>query len=1733
METFTGLPDPGGADIPLVTVDENIHIDASMIVRADSEPDLLRASSGKGTDTRVPLGPSSSEPTFITNVDAEPVRVMPIDEKESEEGMRAQKLVFEKARRKQAFDFQAEHLRAQAAAQRRRVASEEKLKKDLIDKINLKQFDGGAAYYRGLPVQPGTQFFKWLLPKDIRHSLHSKRLPGINCIQLNVPETVVYSERYGVPELWVGTAVDGCVVKRNIKQKDWKRVYLKKVAIHATRGINTTGLPRKRRKDGLPTPDVVAMLKIANGPSPQSSSTRAVAPHSLLHTLDKPTPTAMLCAVQGYVRCKGPRAVVYRLMWRAKRTPRAFCIINETDFVHMPSVKPKPGEDPITDDVLQKRLTRHHCATSDVNGRGKLPNLRVFEIAGKALDPMVLETEKIVRYVQGQDTPYGHMKFTEFVADFIRAKNGDWVFLQCKAFKLDPDCMSLIRAQMHAEEEGDDGLRGDFATMAHSLSPVKRGRHGVREPRPPKSKFEERLKDNGKTCFFCEQRYLEGDMLPLAKVGGSPKKRARGERGLDMDHNVARASHESAAEGQTPHTAVFQRKVEAFGYDLTERMMQDTIRTLHRRGANPLCFALHLRKAARAEPLPPGKVPNVAASSALHKVCRFCFEAHNSQRVLVALSRQFALAMGVPRKGPPLNTNDARFRRLCGPGRKLKQRDDAGGVVSPPAYPAYPTLAGFPCPPPNSINPRFLDWIDVEEAPGHSMRFRMFFFFHELEELHTANLPKDIHAEFQYTLVESVQRIPVSLTRRGEDGRPNDVVPIKQLRLAYLYAAPKDLQSFLYNDKISITLLLSVGTGKDMMVAEGHGTIFLTSFLSSGVGRFGNRGYSHKADMRVPVHTEAFGELVLRLSVGIIGDGRALEERLLDTGAVRLGKEITAHGDAMFWMPENYHDACAMPESWMGAIKHGVSTLREAMHHEERELSHEEQVAIAEQNIQQHLIQLFLEFLATKENSSRFSEQMKRHEATVRRIEDLHKLHTYKSGSRPLTKAISMLSTNIAREKNLKDKQIEASKARALKESANVALAHAHSEMVFREEMKKMFDFLHGVAIAESARHKTSLFNRKSKDPPMVQLQQLLDIVDSVCRHKRYFRVRRAVQDGDDEEEELSGGIKEADEAISDDDAGSLRAEPPHTGLGLGRDVGETDVEKWHSMSQLLQELGATGMDLVSWEKIMDLHGARKRTLEDMQLESERVRDQVLPEVGPENGGDYGYSSHSSHRRWFRARAAMRIFEHVLHADLSGTIISKNNHCLQYTTVDAEFASVDTAAVDIGELHAFIAEVSAVGGACFLDASDVLRQLETLVSENHTHFKALSRSMLTQSFQEVAKIVNTTNSVTHAICKTLTSNRLMTNVLHVYDSVAAGEISWAEFLWLTEHAVEDAVRKHRQNAAAAVDGTSADPPRPAGALFPTDNYPVDLERQHQDEKDAAVATKTERIVDETMLSTAVSESALTTRPDPVVLSVSAEDSVEHVDDRTTTFNTERIEDKAATDLLDDVHAEVSDDPATTIMPPHETDSLHEESVSRTQLGHTDRTHGSAGPEHTAGHEAQHDVDDHSQHALEGLHDVSSSKRVAEDTPPSLCMHKIDSPTEDSRDQADFERTQRVVMEVTMRRKRRPTSAPLQSLRRSIHSTLAETDMKEVSLKPKSRTGRVRAKKMTKVRLAAFSADSTAKNALLEKRRDELQRQLSMANRRAERKSAAVTMQVDEMQRALVNLLKQEQRTGTK
>ena len=58
------------------------------------------------------------------------------------------------------------------------------------------------------------------------------------------------------------------------------------------------------------------------------------------------------------------------------------------------------------------------------------------------------ETIKIVKYVEKKECDYGKVKFEEFVADFIKSKDGGWVFINCKAFKLEENCYEHIRKKI-------------------------------------------------------------------------------------------------------------------------------------------------------------------------------------------------------------------------------------------------------------------------------------------------------------------------------------------------------------------------------------------------------------------------------------------------------------------------------------------------------------------------------------------------------------------------------------------------------------------------------------------------------------------------------------------------------------------------------------------------------------------------------------------------------------------------------------------------------------------------------------------------------------------------------------------------------------------------------------------------------------------------------------------------------------------------------------------------------------------------------------------------------------------------------------------------------------------------------------------------------------------------------------------------------------------------------------
>ena len=90
-----------------------------------------------------------------------------------------------------------------------------------------------------------------------------------------------------------------------------------------------------------------------------------------------------------------------------------------------------------------------------------------------------------------------------------------------------------------------------------------------------------------------------------------------------------------------------------------------------------------------------------------------------------------------------------------------------------------------------------------------------------------------------------------------------------------------------------------------------------------------------------------------------------MEDNLLDRKCIRFGKQETQHGNKLFWLPENYHDSSAIPESWMGAITHGVKSLRDMKAADAgatKVMTDEEKAAYEIQQIENHLVSLLKEW---------------------------------------------------------------------------------------------------------------------------------------------------------------------------------------------------------------------------------------------------------------------------------------------------------------------------------------------------------------------------------------------------------------------------------------------------------------------------------------------------------------------------------------------------------------------------------------------------------------------------------------------------------------------------------------------------------------------------------------------------------------------------------------------------
>ena len=117
-----------------------------------------------------------------------------------------------------------------------------------------------------------------------------------------------------------------------------------------------------------------------------------------------------MCAVQRFIKSKGPVSFVCRVVYRRNKKNTIFVISNKTSFKN-------EKEDP-----------RKRCLTSSTD----MENCNVIISSnGKYLEDTLPQVKRIVAYLESN---LG-VEVTEFAGDFIKDDNDNWWFVTCKAFQ--------------------------------------------------------------------------------------------------------------------------------------------------------------------------------------------------------------------------------------------------------------------------------------------------------------------------------------------------------------------------------------------------------------------------------------------------------------------------------------------------------------------------------------------------------------------------------------------------------------------------------------------------------------------------------------------------------------------------------------------------------------------------------------------------------------------------------------------------------------------------------------------------------------------------------------------------------------------------------------------------------------------------------------------------------------------------------------------------------------------------------------------------------------------------------------------------------------------------------------------------------------------------------------------------------------------------------------------------
>lgn len=199
------------------------------------------------------------------------------------------------------------------------VAAEQRREAELTGRVN-RTARQPASYFANLAFQPGVQSLLWLAAvKSTRRRGGVPRLRGVN-----IPDTVVIR---GAEPVWLRTnTTTGVVERASTSDAKWTMRFRQLCAgrVGAPQPVSLTS-SAVNPSTGDPADNCVALARTPDWREPRANTTVALNDAELLSRLN--TGESDFLAIQSFIRCKGPRPTVYRLLWRRGKSCSGYSVV--------------------------------------------------------------------------------------------------------------------------------------------------------------------------------------------------------------------------------------------------------------------------------------------------------------------------------------------------------------------------------------------------------------------------------------------------------------------------------------------------------------------------------------------------------------------------------------------------------------------------------------------------------------------------------------------------------------------------------------------------------------------------------------------------------------------------------------------------------------------------------------------------------------------------------------------------------------------------------------------------------------------------------------------------------------------------------------------------------------------------------------------------------------------------------------------------------------------------------------------------------------------------------------------------------------------------------------------------------------------------------------------------------------------------------------------------------------